>query len=238
MQRRSFLSFATTLAGVACLYSQSGFALSLANNKLNQSTQRWSLKQFAALGIKVPQKAITTVDNMEISVNCPPLIVRQYDTRLYVYYDLQAAIYVYDLNGVLLKTIPLLEQVKGLKDFAVDLNRQVLLLVERGSEAIRMVDFDLQELQRIYLEPAPTHSTTQLPRSLTIDALDRLHIVFEQQSEIFVYSMSGAFLFTYLPQNQNQLLRLSSIDGNEQIVISGGVFNDRQIIKTVDGEAF
>jgi len=186
---------------------------------------RLSSEDIHNLGIKAPIKHTSSPQGVVASFELKLRIARQYQQGIYLWFDTEKQIRVYDEYGFEQKSIPLPVSVSAIKDFALD-SYGNLFILPKGQHNILWISGQGDELGVI--GGFGTEMAEQLngPRSLTVDNQDRLHVLDGGSRTVKVFKNNGVFLYEYGQSRWHNQRRLHSLDGRERIAIKGGMMQD------------
>lgn len=232
MDRRRFILSSSAVAGTLALpvksYTLSGVSDNLVAAKLKDKAAgntRLSAKEITKLGIKRPLKQVTAPGDHTVSFPLNIRIARQYQQSVYLWFETESVIRIYDQLGNEQSSIPLPASMSLLKDFALDAQGNIFIL-GTGQHQITWLSEQGDILGTI--GHFGTDSAEQLngPASLTVDQQDRIHVLNAGSRTIKVFKNNGVYLFEYGQSRWGKQRKLLAIDGTENISASGGMMRD------------
>lgn len=229
MDRRQFLTSSSLLLGAT---SFSG--LSWANlNASDSGNSRISKTQFAELDIPSPIAHIQAPNGQTVAVPLQAQVIRQYNEAVYVWFETENLLRVYNQSGEALSQVQL--PTDSLKDFTLD-NSGYIYLLESGKHEITWINAQGDILGTIgsfgYQAPEQLNG----PRSLTVDSHNSVHVLNAGTRTVKVFSAQGAYLYEYGQSRWFNERRLHSIDGESMITVSGGSMQNSSWQFSLDGQ--
>lgn len=237
MERRTFIKLgssvcATTMVGLPqFLHAEDAGALA------SEQTTRLHTKAIKELGIVFPSQVISPPSGDDVVVTMKPEVIRRYSDNLYVHFEQQDSIQVFDKQGTLKGNILYPDLAYGVKDFAIDEELQLIYLLPRGKARIEVIDFQGDLVDSIGEFGIELVEQLNGPRSITLDANKRLHVLCAGSNQVKVFDNNGAYQFSYRASFARQPQRMRQLDGIEEIHISGGLLKERSWKFTIEGQA-
>jgi len=190
------------------------------------NTTRLSLADINKLGIKAPFTHAVSPNNDIVSFALKMRIARRYQDLIFIWFDTENMIRIYDEFGTQSNAIPLPKHISSLKDFAFD-SMGNLFVLPQGQHHILWLSEQGYELG--YIGEFGIELSEQLngPVSLTIDLNDQIHVLNAGTRTIKVFSNNGVFLFEYGQNRRGKQKQIHSIDGKKNIILKGGMMKDR-----------
>ncbi|WP_281560783.1 hypothetical protein [Thalassomonas sp. RHCl1] len=226
MDRRRFIVTGSAVAGTLALPVKS-FAMSEVSKGLTKATDssRLPADRLTSLGIQAPLKQVTAPGGHDVSFPLKMRIARQYRQKIYVWFETEPVIRVYDLTGNEQSPVSLPASMGVVKDFALDSQDNIFIL-DAGQHQITWLSPQGDILA--YIGGFGMDLAEQLngPASLTLDSKDHLHVLNAGSRTIKVYKNNGVFLFEYGQSRWGKQRKLLSLDGSETISASGGMMKD------------
>ncbi|WDD98528.1 hypothetical protein [Thalassomonas actiniarum] len=226
MDRRRFIVTSSAVAGTLALPVKS-FAMAEASKGLNKvpDNSRLPTSKLTSLGIQAPLKQVTAPGGHDVSFPLKMRVARQYRQKIYVWFETEPMIRVYDLAGNEQSPVSLPDSVGILKDFALDSMDNIFIL-SAGQHQITWLGPQGDMLG--YIGDFGMDLAEQLngPASLTLDSEDHLHVLNAGSRTIKVYKNNGVFLFEYGQSRWGKERKLLSLDGTDTISASGGIMKD------------
>ncbi|MGC0119371.1 hypothetical protein [Pseudoalteromonas piscicida] len=229
MKRRTFM-FAGAALTVASVLPPVSFARQsfTASGVSKDTTERLPENLLNELGIQVPIRDALSPSGERVSFQKRANIIRRYGDSLYVYFEHERVIRVFDTQGNPdSNELPLPKYISDLKDFAVDPTLQQLYLLQPGKHHIVLADFGGEIVSTFGEFGIEQDYQLNGPKSITIGKSNQLFVLNSGSSSIKVFDSNGVFLKNYT-LSQKQKRTVTSIDGANQIIINGGKFSDRQ----------
>jgi len=199
------------------------------------STSRLSAIDIKKLNIKAPIKHTSSPEGVAVSFPLKLRIARQYEKKIFLWFDTEAVIRVYDEYAFELNSIPLPQSVHSLNDFALD-SKGNLFILAQGQHQIIWLSKQGDELGVIGEFGIELPEQLNGALSMTLDNEDQLHVLNAGTSTIKVYKNNGVFLFEYGQSRWQKQRRLHSVDGKETIAIKGGMMKDNLWQFSLSGE--
>ncbi|MCO7188986.1 MULTISPECIES: hypothetical protein [unclassified Pseudoalteromonas] len=228
MERRTFLKASSYLCASGVLPVSALAADSIAFTNSEQNTQRVSGNLLEEIARHAPSVSMEAPSGESVQVTLRPSVVRRYNTFIYVYFEMSNEITVFDLSGTTIGTIKLPQGFSNVSDFAVEPNQQLLYFIERGHHQVIVANFFGEQLAQIGEFGTEVVSQLNGPKSLTLDGDGRVHVLESGTSSVKVFGNNGAFLYSYGQTRLGKQPMYKTLDGTEQIVITGGQLGDRK----------
>ncbi|WP_143764325.1 NHL repeat-containing protein [Cognaticolwellia mytili] len=232
MDRRKFIisgsAIASTLAIPMSSYAKSEIAGDLFTKKAAKKSAgktRLSAVNIRKLGIKAPLKQVIAPGGQTVQFPLNMRIARQYQSTIYVWFETEPAIRIYDQNGVETGAITLPESMSSLKDFALDTMGNIFILAV-GEQQVSWISAQGDILGTVGEFGIDLADQLNGATSLTIDAQDRLHVLNTGSRTIKVFKNNGVYLFEYGQSRWGKERKLLTIDGTQGISASGGMMRD------------
>ncbi|MBB1488389.1 hypothetical protein [Oceanospirillum sediminis] len=231
MDRRQFLFSGTTAAVMASVPAMTLSQLSIASGEVGMT--RLTESELSNMGLLTRNMDIVSADGGVVTVPMKAQVARRYQGQVYVWFETDQAIRVYDQSGNSLLTVSLGQSV-AVQDFAVDSYGNLFVLMA-GSHEVLWLDSQGAVLGSIGRFGTELPEQLNGPVSLTIDALDNLHVLNAGSRTVKVFSGSGVYLHDYGQSRWLSERRLSSVDGTSQVQVTGGDKNNSQWLFSLDG---
>lgn len=215
MKRRDFIKLGTSAVGVV-LFPCSVLAEQPTNKE--QQITRLTSEALNQLSISFPTKTVTSQNGEAVTFPLSPRIARRFANKVYVLFDTEKQLRVFDLQSNQCSSIPVDKSIGTVRDFYVTDNglvyflssslHQVILISSSGDIVNRIGEFGWERKEQL-----------NAPRSLTIDAEGRLHILNAGTNSVKVFNNSGAFLFEYGKNQWGSRRNYQYLDGNDVISV-------------------
>lgn len=230
MDRRQFLFSGTTAAAMVSVPTLTLSGIALASGT---DTSRLNDAELNSLNLSHRYIEVLSADGGTMSVPMQARVARRYNDQVYVWFDTDHAIRVFDLSGTAVGEIPL-TQSGLLKDFGLDSYGNIFVLYS-GIHAIQWLDYQGNLLGSIGQFGMDSPEMLNGPVSLTVDAQDNLHVLNAGTRSVKVFTANGVYLRDYGQSRWLSERRLSSIDGLNQIRVTGGMENKNHWLFSLDG---
>jgi len=231
-ERRHFLGKSIALAGLVGVVGTSTSVFA-DNNASSHNTSRLSEQQVLQMGLKAPSFTVEAPDGVVMTLTRKLRVARQYQELLYLAYENEPSIHVYDVGSLLHRfDIQFNDQFGVLKDFAVSDNGDVYALFS-GQHAIFHLSSNGSLIQTIseFGIDKPEHLNG--PRSLTIDSQGNIHVWDAGTRHIKVFTTDNQFVRQYGKARLSPITLVQDIDGRDPIIVTGGQSTKQTWIFTV-----
>jgi len=221
-QRRHFIGSSFAVFSVAM--SIPAFATSnVANESGSQDNcSRLTEQQVASMGITAPTFTVETPEGETLTLTRQLRIARRYQDLLYLSYQNEPSIHVYDSASLQYRfEIQFSDQLGILKDFAVSENGDVFALFT-GQHAITHLSSNGAFVQKIGKFGIDKPEQLNGPSSLTIGSLGNIHVWDSGARQIKVFTSNNQFVRQYGQARLSPVQMVRSIDGRDPIVVVGG----------------
>ncbi len=240
MERRTFIKLGSSICASGAL----GLPQLICAEETSVTQQAMSIgdktrltpNALSSIGIEYPVQLMSPPSGKDVLVTMPPRVVRGYNTRIYIHFELQDYIAVYDELGGLIDKVVNADFAHGIKDFAVDEELALIYVLLRGESLVRVINFQGEVLDQIGEFGIELAEQLNGPSSLTLDANKRLHVLCTGSNMVKVYADTGAYLFAYRASFARKPRRMRSIDGFEVITITTGDRQQRKWLFTLQGK--
>ncbi|GAB3535270.1 NHL repeat-containing protein [Photobacterium alginatilyticum] len=226
-QRRQIIGTGLAALGVASVAGLS--APVFASNQLStegtaqDNCSRLTEHQIASLGINAPTFTVETPEGETLTLTRQLRMARRYQDLLYLSYQNESSIHVYDLVSLQPRfEIPFSDQLGILKDFAVSESGDVFVLFT-GQHTITHLSSNGAFVQTIGEFGIDKPQQLNGPGSLTIDSLGNIHVWDTGARQIKVFTPDNQFVRQYGRARLSPLQMVKSIDGRDQIEVTGGL---------------
>lgn len=220
MKRRTFLKLSPSVLLSSALPFEVLCNESKKSERIDSNFRRLNEDDLQNLGISYPTHSIKTPNNTYITLPQKPYVIRRYQEQVYVNFELDNAIYVYDSSGEITNYIVFSMDVGPLKDFAIDFEKQLVYLLERSKHHIVVISFSGEFQSSIGQFGLDLEHDLNGPSSITVDSNGWLHILEGISSKVKVFDTNGSFLFSYNKSRFNKKLRPNQIDGYKKVTLS------------------
>ncbi|WCN08272.1 hypothetical protein [Marinomonas mediterranea] len=234
MNRRQAL---VTGLGVAASLGMTNIAFSSDLSEIGGSVEeltRLTSAQLSSLGLAARDVSTVRFDGAQVTLPMKAMVARRYNANLYIKYELESVIRVFDANGYPLNTISLPDSLQ-VKDFAIDSYGNVFVL-SSGKHEITWLDSQGNIVSTIghfgWQLPAELNG----PKSITIDEYNQIHVLNSGTRSIKVFTTSGSFVNEYGQSRWLPERRLGSLDGYAKIYVTEGPSGDKTWLFSTDGE--
>ncbi|MET1283025.1 hypothetical protein [Vibrio navarrensis] len=240
-QRRQIIGTGLAALGIASLAGLS--APVFADNQLSKNStvqnncSRLTEQQVAQFGIKAPSFTVETPEGEILTLSRRLRVARRYQDLMYLSYQNESSIHVYDSVSLLPRYEILFDAELGtLKDFAVSESGDVFVLLT-GQHTIAHLSSNGAFIKSIGEFGIDKPQQLNGPSSLTVDSLGNLHVWDAGSRQIKVFTPNNQFVRQYGQARFSSVRTVRSIDGREALVVLGGALGDREWRFTQDGSA-
>ncbi|WP_046006468.1 hypothetical protein [Pseudoalteromonas rubra] len=230
MERRTFLKSGSLLCASGVLPASAFAANTSTFTFSEQDTQRVDAGTLDKLGLTAPKMSVQAPSGEQVTLTLKPSVSRRYGELLYVYFEMSKEIAVFDAYGNQQGAIALPEGVDIVSDFAIEPSQQLVYLIVHGNHHITVTSFYGEKLGQIGEFGIDMVEQLNGPKSITLDAHGHLHILEMGTHSIKVFNNNGAFLYTYGQARLAKQPFYRSLDGTQNVVVSGGQLGDRKWI--------
>lgn len=227
MDRRAFLNTSSMLLAASVL----PFPAMATGDELiaaNADSTRLSREQLLSFGISEPVRKISPPTGGSVDVTMKAKIIRRYDTRVFVYFELSRFIDVFDMYGNLVAQITTPEGDDiPIHDFAIDTSSGSVYWLRLGGHEVIVTDYSGNVLNTLGEFGHDQTDKLNGPRSITIDSHHRVYVLDSDNTRIKVFGNNGTFLRDYSLGRFTKGRKFTSLDGNQKVVVSGGLSGER-----------
>ena len=215
MERRTFVKLGTGAFGAALF---PGTVLAELSSDSDPQLTRLTSQQLTQINIPFPSQTVTPDNGASVTFTLNPRIARRFADKVYVLFDTEKRLRVFDLQGSQLSTISVADSIGTVRDFYVTDNgvvhllsstlHQVVSVSSSGDIISRLGEFGWERPEQL-----------NGPASLTVDAEGKLHILNTGTNTIKVFNDSGAFLFEYGQNRWGRRRSYQFLDGKQVISV-------------------